>query len=125
MNKKLWILGLAVSGLLVAVGCTKENAEDAYGPAPVTCDTTNVTYSGVVQPIIAAKCATSGCHLGAGASGWDLSNYHGVLTSSEYGVLMPAINHTGPSPMPKGQAKLDDCSIAKIQKWVNDGAPNN
>lgn len=122
MKKKLWIAGL---GIIAFSGCYKENAEDAYAPAPGGCDTTNVTFNGVIKPIIDAKCATSGCHLGSAFTGFDLSTHGGIAYSIGQGVFMPAINHTGPSPMPKGQDKLDDCTIAKIQKWVNDGAPNN
>ncbi len=94
-------------------------------PGSGGCDTANVTFSGVVKPIIDAKCATSGCHLGSATTGFDLSTYGGVSYAIAHGAFMPAINHTGPSPMPKGQDKLDDCTIAKIQKWVNDGALDN
>ncbi len=115
---------------LILVGfasCYKDNAEDMYpGSAGNSCDTTNVTFSGVVKPIIDAKCATAGCHINAAASGIDLSNYAGVAHIANDGDLMGAITHNGVfSPMPKGMAKLDDCTIAKIRVWVNAGAPNN
>jgi hypothetical protein len=29
------------------------------------------------------------------------------------------------SAMPKGAAKLDQCTINKIALWINKGAPNN
>lgn len=124
MKKKLWIIGLSV---IAFAGCYKENAEDAYVQPPVGggCDTTNVTFSGVVKPIIDAKCATSGCHLGSATTGFDLSTYGGVAYAIAHGAFMPAINHTGPSPMPKGQDKLDDCTILKIQKWIDDGTLDN
>lgn len=126
MNKKLWALSLGIAGMIAAIGCQKQNAEDLYTvPDPATCDTVNVSFSQVIKPIIDASCATSGCHLGASATGWDLSDYTGVFSANYHSVLMPAINHTGPSPMPKGGAKLDDCTIAKIQAWVNKGAPND
>jgi len=79
----------------------------------------------MVKPLMDSKCATVGCHVGTSATGYDLSNYTGVAGVANSGKLLAAINHTGPNPMPLGAAKLDDCTIAKITKWVNDGAPNN
>lgn len=115
--------------LVILVGfasCYKDNAEDMYPGNATSCDTTNVTFSGVVKPIIDAKCATAGCHINAAASGIDLSTYAGVAHVAGYGDLMGAITHNGVfSPMPKGMPKLDDCTIAKIRVWVNAGAPDN
>jgi hypothetical protein len=37
-----------------------------------------------------------------------------------------AITHSaGFTPMPKDAAQLSACTIAKIKKWIDDGAPNN
>jgi hypothetical protein len=42
------------------------------------------------------------------------------------GQLYGTINHeSGYSPMPQGEAKMDDCSIAKIKKWVDAGSADN
>jgi hypothetical protein len=106
---------LSATGLLFIAACTKHNAEDDY-PVPVVCNTENVTFSQVVKPIIDAKCV--GCHSG-------FSQYAGIAGAATSGKLLPAINHTGTYPMPKDQPKLDDCTIAKITKWVNEGAINN
>jgi len=122
---KKTILAIAVIAV-GAVSCYKDNSEDMY-PAnnTGTCDTTNVTFSGFVKPLIDSKCATAGCHIGTAATGYDLTTYNGVAGVVNNGKLLPAINHTGPQPMPEGGAKLDDCTIAKITAWVNAGAPNN
>jgi len=80
----------------------------------------------VIKPIIDSRCATAGCHIDAQASGISLSSYQGVAGIANSGKLLSAITHNGQASfMPKGQPKLDDCTIAKITKWVNDGAPNN
>lgn len=119
MKKLIIVLSVAVVAI---ISCKKDNAEDTF-PTPVTCDTSNVTFSGVVLPIIQAKCTNGSCH-GTGAT-FNLTTYAGLEEVASHGKLLPAINHTGPKPMPDGQPKLDDCTIAKITKWVNDGAPNN
>lgn len=127
MKKLIPALSLILIGF---ASCYKDNAEDMYpggsaGPGS-SCDTTNVTYTGTLKPIIDAKCATAGCHINAAASGISLADYHGVAAVANSGKLLNAITHNGQAAfMPKGLPKLDDCTIAKIRVWVNAGAPDN
>lgn len=90
-----------------------------------TCDTSVVTYSGVIAPFITDWCV--GCHNpGNMGGGYDLSNYTGVKNSITSGRLLGTLKHSaGFSPMPQGTAKLSDCDIAKVEKWINGGYPNN
>ena len=90
-----------------------------------TCDTTIVTYSGSVNPLITASC--TGCHSGANAPlGIKLDVYTDVNTQALNGKLLGAITHSpGFSPMPKNGTKLSDCNIAKIENGLNAGAPDN
>jgi len=122
--KKLLLAGttLLLIGIGVA-GCYNDNAEELY-PQPTggSCDTTNVTYTGTLKTIVDNQCAISGCHAGAVPTGFDLSTYNGLKIVGN-GKLIPAITHTGPFPMPQGMPKLDDCTIAKFQAWVNNGMP--
>ncbi|HYE54084.1 MAG TPA: c-type cytochrome domain-containing protein [Chitinophagaceae bacterium] len=88
------------------------------------CDTSSVTFSGSVQPLLQTYC--TGCHSGANASGGiNLTTFAGVKTQIDNGKLWAAINHTGPRPMPMGGNKLSDCNIARIGIWIRNGAPNN
>jgi hypothetical protein len=89
------------------------------------CNLTNITYSGNIKPIINANCIS--CHSGSNPSGGlDYTTHAGLSAVATSGQLVGAINHAaGFSPMPRGAAKLDACTIQQITKWVNDGAPNN
>ncbi len=89
------------------------------------CDTTNVTFSGSVWPIISTRC--TGCHTGSGAGGGvHLANYSDVVAAANNGSLMGSIRHeAGYSPMPKNSGKLPDCKINTIQIWINNGMPND
>ncbi len=125
MKYNLGILGFGLL-ILALSGCTKKNAEDLYPPDNSPCDTTNLSYSGVIKNIVNSTCASSsGCHLGAGHTGIDLSTYEGLMVVVNNGKILPAIKHTGPKPMPEGAPKLDDCTILKIETWINQGAVNN
>ena len=102
-------------------GAQDLTCDDSQG----TCNTTNVSYSGFVAPLLTTYCI--GCHSGGAPSGGITLNTHGgVQTVAQNGRLVGAITWaSGYQPMPLGSAKLSDCNIEKIKAWVNDGAPNN
>lgn len=90
------------------------------------CDTTNVTYSGFIAPLLANTCV--GCHSGdAPSGGISLNTHAGVESVALNGRLIGAITWaSGYKPMPFGAAKkLPECTIDKIKAWVHDGARNN
>jgi cytochrome c553 len=121
--KKL-IFAVLVSTFCFA-GCyyDKDDVLNQYSTS--ACDTTVITYSQSIVPVISASCL--GCHGGANASaGIRLDNYTGLKTMVNNGLLLKAVTHSpGASPMPKNGTKLNDCSIAKISKWIAAGAPQN
>ena len=89
------------------------------------CDSTQFKYGANVSVIISAYCL--GCHSGGSPSaGINLSTWAGVNQVAISGRLVGAVSHApGYSPMPKNTAKLSECQIAQIRKWVNAGALNN
>lgn len=117
---------LAFLMLISVAGCYYDKEEILY-PAG-SCQTSGVTYSGAVSPILNAKC--NSCHSAAAAAssggGIILDNHGSVKAYADNGKLLGSINHAGGfSPMPKGGAKLTNCEISKITAWVSQGAPNN
>lgn len=90
-----------------------------------SCDTAVFTYSGAVKPIMDSKC--KGCHNPTSLGGnIDVSTYNALKVSALNGKLMGSVAHqVGYSPMPKNSAKLSDCEIKQIQKWINSGSLNN
>lgn len=101
-----------------------EGAQNTTGCA-AACDSSNFTYSVGVRPILQTHCL--GCHNGTAAAGGSvpLGTYTGVKNAVNANLLLPAIQHTGPFPMPKNGNKLSNCKIAIIRKWIEAGAPNN
>src|SRR5690606_11671059 len=108
---------ILLAGIIIINGCYYDNKEDLY-PDTGNCDTTNIGFTTVIKPIVDQHCATSGCHLGASPTGYDFSNYEGFAKVAHNGKLIPAIEHTGPNPMPEGTPKLDYCTLTKIKLWV-------
>ncbi len=104
--------------------CKNYNEEDLY-PAPPACDTSNVTYSRTIIPILKNNCYE--CHSTMIASGGIiLDTWEGVSLPAGNGWLVAVINHRPGFPqMPKGRDKLPDCDINQITRWVNIGYPDN
>ncbi len=91
----------------------------------VGCDTLNYTFNAYILPIIQTNC--SGCHSGGSPdANLVLTNYAEISSIANNGSLMHSLNGTGGySIMPKNTSGLQSCKITQIQKWINDGAPNN
>lgn len=122
--KKLMILAL-----IALSGCYYDNEEELY-PNVAECDTTNVTYSGTVLPILQENCFI--CHAANPPEGGIyLGDYTsisaaGKIAAGQPGSLYGAVSHNpNNSPMPKGGAQLSDCKIRQIKVWIDAGTPNN
>ena len=91
----------------------------------VGCDTVNYTFNAYILPIIQTNC--TGCHSGGSPSAnLPITNYSETVALVNDGSLMHSLHGTGGySIMPKNTSGLQSCKITQIQKWINDGAPNN
>lgn len=110
-------------------GCYYDKEELLY-PVSNVCDTTSVSYSLMVEPIVKSNCYT--CHsnavaqtAGAGISLEGHANFSGFVTNNTTKFLNAVKHEPGASPMPKGGNKLPNCDISKIEAWINQGAQNN
>lgn len=89
------------------------------------CNTTNVTYSGTIAPLVATRCG--GCHGGGSPQGGLNFSFWTVLNAvATDGRLAAAIQHQAGAPaMPPSGGMLPDCRIQQFLIWINAGAPNN
>ena len=123
-------LFLAVIGL--CTGCYYDNLEELHPAKGTVCDTTTVTikFAADIIPILQSGCGISdnACHNTDNSdSDIGLETYAGVSAQiSPNDVFLKSILHD-PSAraMPKGGGMLDDCSIMKIESWINHGYLNN
>lgn len=122
--RKIRLLICGIGLVVLMQSCYYDNIEELYPQAPA-CDTTNVTYSTDVWPVISENCTD--CHnTGFPSGNVSLSNYDEIVAAVQNGSLLGTIKHEdGWSPMPKGGGKLPDCDIQKIESWVNAGTPDN
>lgn len=95
------------------------------------CDTTSVSYSGTIAPLMDNYC--TGCHGSTGnTTGIDLTSYSdhgsfsGVATVAANGRLYGSVTHqSGYVGMPEGADMLPDCKIDEIRIWIENGFPND
>jgi hypothetical protein len=87
------------------------------------CDTTGVTYTAFIKPLVSNKCL--GCHATAASGGGILLNdYNQVKASVQSGKFYGSIAYlSGNSPMPKGGQQLSPCFVTKVKAWINAGMP--
>ena len=105
--------------------CYYDNAEDLYPGS--SCDTTNISYSNDLRPLLDESCAYVGCHAGNSPSAQlDLTDYQDVKRIADNGQLVNRISRPSGDPglMPPG-GRLGMCSIEQIEAWVASGAPQN
>jgi hypothetical protein len=124
MKGKFMLAAITVGAIVLYLsGCAKESADRLS--AGDTCDTTGVSYSKQILPILEDNCYT--CHQGAAASsGIDLSNFATLQAHVANGDLVSAVTHTGSvTPMPYELPMLPSCEVNTIVAWVHQGALNN
>ena len=121
--KKIALFAILIYVLVSSQSCYYDKEEELY--PGVVCDTSAVTFTNDVLPIMNASC--NGCHSTSSAlGGIVLDNYGSVSTQALNGKLYNSVEQiNGASPMPKGGTKLDVCKINKIRIWIAAGAPNN
>jgi len=120
------LLFVLITGFVT--GCYYDNEEELYPKIDKGCDTTGITYSKSVQPILQTNCY--GCHsiMDNASSGGNInledftSLKQAVLEGHFYLAIIHDPQHAW---MPKDGAKLDTCSITKIKIWIDKGSPNN
>jgi mono/diheme cytochrome c family protein len=124
-NTGLLTLIIIISSIIITSlnSCYYDKSDLLY--PDTACDTTSVTYSTSVLPLLSSNCIT--CHGGnTPSAAIRLDTYAGVKQQVDNGRLWGAVSHSpNYSPMPKNSNKLSTCNLEKIRIWIAAGAPNN
>ncbi len=100
-------------------GALNNVCNESYG----LCDTTNVTYTAYIQPLMVNYC--QGCHGNSNPGGGiKLTNYAEVKASAQTGKFYGSIAWSpGVIAMPQSGAQLSACQTSKVKAWVDAGMP--
>jgi hypothetical protein len=91
---------------------------------PVECNIEAVTYKISVLPVVQRECYT--CHnVLTQEGGVNLEGYDNLFEWVANGKFLASIKHESTFPMPQDAEKLDSCTIARIETWIQEGALNN
>jgi hypothetical protein len=118
----------AIIVLTIFTSCYYDSKEFLYPELISGCDTSNVTFSNSVSPLLQQFCYS--CHSNASAASFGsnikLQDYADVKNYADNGKLLGTVQQlSGYSPMPKGSGKIPNCDILLIEQWINVGTPNN
>jgi hypothetical protein len=125
MKKTIYLL-LLIIAVISFTKCYNNNEQTLYPDSSNSCDTTNITFSGKVAPILRANCMS--CHSNAAVAAGDgggikLEDHSDVKLHLDrvYGAIT---HQTGFLFMPKDRTeKIDTCQIKIIRIWKEAGAP--
>jgi hypothetical protein len=127
MIKSIIILCITAIFVFLLSTCYYDSEEYLFPRTDNSCDTTQVTFALSVKPILQNSCYP--CHSNSTSSlggNIKLEDYADVSFHASNGHLLGTISHSpGFVPMPQGAAKLEECKIIIIQKWIESGFPNN
>jgi hypothetical protein len=100
-------------------------AQGAQNNSCSSCDTTEVTFSSTIYPLVEIKC--QGCHSGNDpSSGLSLLDYGDISTIALNGAFYSSVTGTNSyTQMPYNSNPLPACEVDLIQSWIEAGAPNN
>jgi hypothetical protein len=125
--KKIIFTSLSFGFTAVLINaCTYQTAELLYPKTNLAnCDSTVFSYSKIIAPMMQESCVS--CHSNSSVSGVvNLQDYQNIAIWAKNGKLYNSISHNGlASKMPQGGAKLADCKVLLVKKWIEAGFPNN
>lgn len=116
MIKKILLLAF---GLMGFYSCYYDVEEELYGTTNCNLPTT-IAYSTDIEPIIQAKCATSGCHVSGGGGNGIFDSYQGVKAKVDNGSFEQTTLIQMSMPPSGG---LSNCEQQLFQAWIAAGAP--
>ncbi len=100
--------------------CYYDNEEMLY-PGEFSCYSTEVSFALDIKPLVDAKCATAGCHVG-GTGRVKLTSYASIKSIANDGQFRDRVLTRKDMP-PSGP--LSKCEQDKIRAWLDNGATNN
>jgi len=130
---KTLILACTMGVLLISSACQHEPDIIGANPPilPNNCNQDTVYFRTEILPLLVSSCAVTGCH-DVGGESFTISDYASIVDKVKPGKakrseLYKIINRSIPELRmpPAPRQPLSQAYIAKVEKWINQGAINN
>jgi len=142
MNKGIVISALLISAFILIFSSCKHDPvgpgkpeEPEEPPIVIDCDPDSVYFKNEILPLLISSCGVIGCHdPGTASDGVVLTDYASIINTGDVrpgepdnSELYEAITEDDPRKRmpPPPKPALTAGQIAKIRKWIQQGAKNN
>ena len=126
---------LTIGLLLCLLGCTRDRA-DMLMPDHISHPAAKISFEQQILPILAAKCAFSGCHGENPQEGYDYRTYESFIAGGEHGPAFIPGNAEeseiveevveGKMPPPNsGIPTLSEAELQVLMDWINQQEPHD
>ena len=110
--------GIIILLAFIVSSCYNDKRENLNPQLPTNdntsvCDTTSVTYTKDIQPILSLSC--TGCH-GNGSANHSLNSFSDAKSEND-----KVIQKISDGSMPQNSSPLSTCKINKFKAWKNQG----
>ncbi len=125
MKVKSFLVILLIMSVMSS--CYYDDEQTLYQYVGTECNTSNITFTTDILPIVKASCSKSGCHdMKTAAASIVLETYTQIKQSVDSGGFLGSILHdVDYSAMPLGGQFLPQCDIDQIKVWIDGGALDN
>lgn len=126
--KKYFLLFILAATFLSA--CYYDNFSELNPLIDNGCDTastTTISFATQVKPILEQQCSTGSTSCHSANSGRDMTTVTAIINNYGANTFLGSVTWDGSaSTMPKNSpTQIDNCSIAFIRLWINQGMNNN
>ncbi len=106
-----------ISAFIIS-SCTYDKAEIS------PCENADAKYGQDIAPLVATRCALSGCHNGDSISVGNFNNYAEIKLRVDNGQFKSTVIDSRSMP-PVNKPALSGDEFNKLKCWFDAGAPNN
>jgi len=131
------LISLLFGGMIVIWACKHQIPDPPIpnsnipGQTGRACDSDSVYFANEILPLLKSTCATSGCHDAfTQKEGVQITSYATIMdyvvpSNANNSKLYEVITKTNKRMPPAPMAALTVAEIAKIKKWISQGAKDN
>lgn len=122
MKKRGLFLIVSCVSFCILHACTYRKESDLIKPGKEICDTSSVSFSASIKPILDTHCTS--CHREGGTGPGNFNDFTTFQSYVNSGQIRNRVIDQKTMP-PSSNPDLSDCELTALDKWIKEGALNN